>query len=116
MSDEKYNGWSNYETWCCNLWLTNDAGDDEMLREWAQECYNNAEADQYFTRLERATLDLSDKIKDYIEESQDEFMSHQQTGMFTDLLNSAVSAIDYHEIAEGFMEDVDQEIEPELDE
>jgi len=26
MTDYEYNGWSNWETWNANLWLTNDQG------------------------------------------------------------------------------------------
>ena len=42
-ADEKgYNGWTNYETWCVNLWLDNDEGTQNMVREWARECYEDA--------------------------------------------------------------------------
>ena len=49
--DEKCNGWTNYETWCVHLWLTNDQGSEqaardcptaEALQEWVEEfCYLN---------------------------------------------------------------------------
>ena len=33
MNDEKYNGWSNRETWVMNWWLTNDEKmADEIIR------------------------------------------------------------------------------------
>lgn len=30
---EEYNGWSNFETWNANLWLTNDQGMYERSQE-----------------------------------------------------------------------------------
>lgn len=38
MANTEYNGWTNYQTWVVNLWLTNDSGGDERLREMARDC------------------------------------------------------------------------------
>ena len=37
--DNKYNGWSNYETWNVALWI----GNDEVLYDIAKECRDYAE-------------------------------------------------------------------------
>ena len=106
MEHKTYNGWTNYETWAVNLWLDGD----EYLNEMAQNAYNEAEADQYFTKEERATLDLADSLKDYLEELQEE--TCPVTGLFADLLNAAMSEIDYHDLAESYMSEVEKD-EPE---
>lgn len=33
MTDERYNGWTNRETWLTNLWLTNDQNTHEFVIE-----------------------------------------------------------------------------------
>ena len=82
-----YNGWTNYETWVTALWIDNERETYEMRREWAQE--NHAAG--------RTTYDLATQIREYLEENC--------------LLGAALSEIDYFEIAENWLEDVDVEVE-----
>jgi len=107
MNRKEYNGLTNYETWCVNLWMSNDQGSDEYYRETAQEIYDDSESDKTFTREERATLTLSDRLKDEFEEQQSELTGI--TGVFADLLGAALSEVNWHEIAEHYVEDVDKE-------
>src|SRR5580704_12668285 len=69
MAERGYNGWSNYETWNLALWIGNEEGSDGYWRDVTQEVYDDAEADRTFTRVERATLDLADRLKDDITEA-----------------------------------------------
>lgn len=103
-----YNGWSNYETWCVNLWLTNEQGSYNFCRDLAQGCWRDAEASKTFSRKEQAALDAADCLKQFINDSQPEV-----TGMFRDLLNAALSEVDWHEIAEHFIADVIETVEEE---
>jgi hypothetical protein len=89
--------------------MSNDAGSDEFYRETAQEVYDEAEAEKSFTREERATLTLSDRLKDEYEERQSELTGI--TGVFADLLGAALSEVNWHEIAEHYIADVDKEDE-----
>lgn len=103
--DEKgYNGWTNYETWATKLWLDNE--------EWA---YNDV--------TEQATEHVSCSLGDYefsnwLQEFVDIHMINGETetvaGLAADLLNSAVSEIDWFEIAKSFLDEAKENRVSEL--
>jgi hypothetical protein len=113
MNRNEYNGWTNYETWCVNLWMSNDQGSDSYFREMAQEVYNDAEAELradnsvLFTRDEVAARNLADRLRDDHEERQNELAGI--CGVFADLLNAALSEVNWYEISEHYIADVEQE-------
>ncbi len=107
-TDTKYNGWTNYETWLCALWLDNSEGDQARWNEAAQECFDNAEKNDTFTRKENAAFALADQIKESFEEYASEWM-RDQTSFFADLINAGLSEINWHEIAEHYIDEVDEE-------
>lgn len=49
VESEEYNGWCNRETWACNLWLSNDQGMYNAVRERIAESDDAAAAVQEFT-------------------------------------------------------------------
>jgi hypothetical protein len=103
----EYNGWTNYETWAVNLWMSNDQGSDSYWRETAQEIYNEAETEKSFTRDERATLNLSDRLKTEHEEAQPDLGAT----LWADLLGAAMSEVNWHEIAQHFVADVTKAVQ-----
>jgi hypothetical protein len=107
VTHNEYNGWTNYETWCLKLWIDNEEGSSRYWDDTAQEVYNEAQADGTFTRDERATLDLSDRLKSEFEEAQPDLGA----SMWADLLNAAMSEVNWHEIAEHYVADIDKESE-----
>ena len=115
MSEKTYNGWTNYETWNVNLWMSNDKGSYRHYGALAQDAYDNAEAERFFTRLERATLDLSDMLKEEFEQAMDEILGDMSASVWADLLGAALSEVNWHEIAEHLIDDCDQEAETEED-
>jgi hypothetical protein len=82
-----YNGWKNYETWAVKLWLDND----ESLYHTAMNLVEDEHED---------ASDLADSIQSFIDE-----IAPEVTGLFSDLLNSALSEVDWVEIAESYISD-----------
>lgn len=107
MNHKEYNGWYNYETWLVGLWIDNEEGSYNYWREMAQEVYDDARADRTFTKEERAALDLSESLKQHFELEQPEV-----TGFWADMLNAAMSEVNWHEIAEHYIDECDKETEP----
>lgn len=115
---EKYNGWTNYETWNVALWLDNEQGSYDHWREVAQECWNESDgasqvASGIWTREEAATFALADMLKEEFEEGKNNLLeeSKMQCSVWADLLGAALSEVDWNEIAEHYIEEVDKEAE-----
>ena len=99
MSDNTYNGWSNYETWCVHLWLTNEPNDwDEQAWQCVQQCIDDNDSDIKAT----AAYNLGEHIKEMVEES-----APTVSGLFADLLNAAIGAVDWREIGAAFVDEVE---------
>ena|ERR1035437_8799548 len=98
MNKKRYNGWTNYETWNVALWMDNDG--NEYWRERAEEVYEASNKDESFSKEERATLNLADEMKDSHEENTPTI-----TGVYADLLNASLSEVNWHEIANNYIEE-----------
>lgn len=107
ITDKNYNGWTNYETWNIKLWMDNSQGDQEYWRDRALNWLAISLPSQYFTKQEQATLDLAKEIK---ENHEDFIKEHIEQGalkssFMIDLLNSAMSEVNWYEIAKSLIED-----------
>lgn len=102
-----YNGWTNYETWNVALWIDNDQGSYSERCEMAQDVYDRADGD-----MDDAKSALASRLKDWVEDMNP---LSGDASMFSDLLSAAISEVDWYEIAENFLEDVDK-IEAEEEE
>lgn len=101
MSDTGYNGWANYETWCVALWINNDPGDQEYWHERARECVRDTAdkaPNEYMGHEDNARYVLCDVLKARHDEIAEEWMG-SQAGVFADLMNAALSEVNWHEIA-----------------
>lgn len=102
MGEKRYNGWKNYETWAVALWIGNDQGSYGRAMEMVDNAWDCADPDKYFSRSERARLDLADSLKDWFEEENP--LSHEAS-VFSDFLSAALSEVDWLEIADNFLSD-----------
>jgi hypothetical protein len=112
MSNKTSNGWTNYETWVVNLWLDNDAGTHDYWLRVASYIYRQeAKEQKHFTKLEDAVSILAEKLKNDHEEAKDEILSNANlsASLWADLLGAALSEANWHEIAEGLLENVEVE-------
>lgn len=103
-----YNGWSTYETWCVALWFGNDEGSYNYWKDLTEETYNKAEETAYQTKAEVAANELSDLIKEHLQESNPLF---ETCNLFSDLISASLSEVNTYEIAENWIDDLRNEIE-----
>lgn len=98
MTKNEYNGYTNYETWAVNLWLQNDQGLYNTIKEFVNDAKENSEASEYLTKEQETVYALENTIKEFIEESAPEV-----EGVWADLLNAALSEVNWKEIAENWL-------------
>ena len=89
---KKYNGWSNYETWVTNLWLSNELPSCDYLRSLA----NDRTIKDY---------DKDQILKDYVEE----MMPRLEASLASDLLTSALIEVNWKEIIDDAKEELKNE-------
>lgn len=102
----RYQGCANYPTWAVTLWIDNEQGSYLYFRERAQEAWDNAEATSYSTREEQATRALADEIEEWAEEQAEPMTSG--ASMLSDVMTWALGMVEWSEIAEGMLEEVDK--------
>ena len=108
MASENYQGWKNYETWAVALWLDNTEGDYRYWRERAEEAYrDNFDADEERAdNVSAAAYELGKQLKREID-TEAELPTSLDGTMYADLLNAALSEVDWDEIAEHIIEALD---------
>lgn len=96
---KKYNGWTNYETWNVKLWMDNDEGSYHYWQGVTQEIIDNNKDDEELDK-DKAIRELADRLQADHEEN-----TPTVTGVYADLLNAALSEVDWYEIAESLIDD-----------
>ena len=99
MDTQKYNGWTNYATWLCNLWFDDFDFSDDI--EGLSECCDSK-------------MDLLSHIEDIIKLNVEEYVDtivDERIGFVMDLVGAAFQEIDFRDIAEHYVDDVWDDIE-----
>src|SRR4051812_40074939 len=111
--DKAYNGWTNYETWCVHLWLSNDEGTYSYWREAAERHRKEAPGHPnvsggVWTAQEAARYTLGKAMAESFETFHPFRGEHLATAaepdVYCDLLDAALSEVRWSEIAEAFLE------------
>ena len=90
-----YNGWTNYETWLCNLWL-----DGLEFEDFIHDLSDDLEDKD-------AVLDwCADYLEQLVEDLIEDATPNGVSGFITDLINSAFREIDFRDIAEHYVDDI----------
>lgn len=88
MADNRYNGWTNYETWLANLWI-------------GEACADLSE-DFDLSTDELDSGNAAESIKQWFEEL---FLADApESGFMADAINGAVGAVNWQEIARSAAE------------
>ena len=95
--DQTYNGWKNYPTWNVNLWLSNE----EPLYRAALIAARTVEGDETISRR----LALADHYKAWV---RDELAPDLGSSFAADLLGYALDEVDWLEIADSWLEDIEE--------
>ena len=96
--NETYNGWTNYETWCLNIWIDNDQYLAERKAELVREVTLHYDDKQVY--------ELSLLLESMVEELKDNAL---EVGLLSDLLGGAIGNINFYELAEHYIEDFNED-------
>ena len=103
MTKQEHNGWYNYETWACALWIGNDQSTDADTRQLVEE--NGKDG------IEDGTTAAA--LKEWVEENM---IPDLDASFASDMLNAALSEINYQEIVENFASGIDWPEDDDTDE
>ena len=97
MTDQTYNGWANHATWLVNLWL-------------GEYNYDHSE----LSGLSR--YDATKALKETVDNILTDYETTKLSGLAADLINSALSDVNWYELADSYLEDCEDDTEGDDDE
>ncbi|MBI5761449.1 MAG: hypothetical protein HZA46_23310 [Planctomycetales bacterium] len=102
-----YNGWSNYETWCVHVHLTNDEPNYNCCRRLAAEAQDAAGdcpqvVRRIWTEQEATRFLLAETLKRWVEDGNP---LRSTPSHYADLLQAAIDEVDWDELANAFLDE-----------
>ena len=108
MNDKSYNGWKNWETWNCYLWMTNDENSqsyfEDMAIEVIEDCIENGE------EKDSAESKVEKLVSSNFDDNLEQFLESTEATFFHDLLRASLSEVDFAEIASHLVGDLWEEL------
>ena len=103
---EKYNGWTNYETWAVGLWIDNDEFTQRRAQELGKEMLKNAPHDEnvkgkIWTVCETAKFRLAEQLEEQYE--NDNPLLNEESSLYSDLMNASLGNVNWDEVAEQYL-------------
>jgi len=98
---ETYNGWANFETWIVRLWMSNDRDAYVHWRSRTEEVLRESKTKE---PVGGALGQLADQVRDAIEGQ----CTIPKANLAADLMNAALSRVDWHEVAEALIDDANE--------
>lgn len=108
MTKREYNGWYNYETWLVKLWMDNDQGSQDFWQEQSEMAWRDSAADPVYSmsHQDKARILLAKLLQDNHEEAvYDSIPENMHASFIMDLLNGALSEVNWDEIADSLLTD-----------
>jgi hypothetical protein len=96
---------TNHETNLVILWIDNSESTHKYWVERARVIYNSVTATSTFSKRENASFDLADAMKDKItNEMYDMLDNHNISGLWSDMLCSAISDVNWYYVADLYID------------
>jgi len=106
MTDTRYNGWRNYDTWLANLWLDNSRDMNDEAEEHIRQAIDDDNHDAESARKAAAESMAGSLESEFDEQAEEIQRQIGSSGFFIDVINGALREVDWREIAENHINDV----------
>lgn len=108
QGDKRHNGFANYETWLVAVWISNDRKRSEYYRFLAKLIVASGKLgrEERLSTAEGRRNILAINLRTSVEDHSP--MRHHTT-LYADLMNAALSDVDWYEVANELMTEFEEE-------